>query len=259
VTRFLRAIGKSIWRSRPVQLLTGTLLGGYLKLVGATTRFVVEPASGLADLEQNQPFIAAMWHGQHFMIPLAKTPAMRFATLISRHGDGEINAIAARMFGIEAIRGSGSQSGNEIVRRGGAGALRTMLSALEGGMSLCLTADVPKIARVAGKGIVTLARHSGCPIVPVAVVTRRRMSFPSWDRASIGTPVNRGAIVLGAPVAVPRKATAADIETARLAVESGLDAVHRRAYELVGGHDPGEGFPDVAGRREAARREAEAG
>jgi hypothetical protein len=38
---------------------------------------------------------------------------------------------------------------------------------------IVLTADVPKVARVAGLGIVTLAKHSGCPIIPVAMATSR--------------------------------------------------------------------------------------
>ena len=65
-----------------------------------------------------------------------------------------------------------------------------------------MTADVPKIARVCGEGIVTLARLSGRPIVPVAVVTSRRIDFESWDRASLGLPFGRGAMVLGEPIRV---------------------------------------------------------
>jgi lysophospholipid acyltransferase (LPLAT)-like uncharacterized protein len=40
-----------------------------------------------------------------------------------------------------------------------------------------MTADMPKRARTAGLGIVTLARLSGRPIVPTAVVTSRRLQF----------------------------------------------------------------------------------
>jgi lysophospholipid acyltransferase (LPLAT)-like uncharacterized protein len=80
---------------------------------------------------------------------------------------------------------------------------------------------------------------SGRPIVPVAVVTRRRMDFDSWDRASLGLPFGRGAMVLGDPVHVPRDADAETLEQARRAVEQALDAVHDRAYTLVGDRDPG--------------------
>jgi lysophospholipid acyltransferase (LPLAT)-like uncharacterized protein len=102
-----------------------------------------------------------------------------------------------------------------------------------------MTADIPKISRVCGTGVVALAQRSGRPIVPVAVVTSRRIDVQSWDRASIGLPFGRGAIVLGDPIFVPREADAAALEAARQAVEQSLDAVHARAYERVGSRDPG--------------------
>ena len=114
-----------------------------------------------------------------------------------------------------------------------------MLRALDSGEMVVMTADIPKIARRCGEGIVTLARLSGRPIVPVAVVTSRRIDFESWDRASLGLPFGRGAMVIGNPVWVAREADPAAIEHARQAVETGLDGVHARAYDLVGSRDPG--------------------
>jgi lysophospholipid acyltransferase (LPLAT)-like uncharacterized protein len=114
-----------------------------------------------------------------------------------------------------------------------------MLRALEGGEMVVMTADVPKIARVCGEGIVTLARLSGRPIVPVAVVTSRRIDFKSWDRASVGLPFGRGAMVLGEPIFVAREAGDADLAAARRRVEDELDRVHARAYALIGATDPG--------------------
>jgi lysophospholipid acyltransferase (LPLAT)-like uncharacterized protein len=108
-----------------------------------------------------------------------------------------------------------------------------------------LTADVQKRPRVAGLGIVTLAKLSGRPIAPTAVVTSRRFDFDSWDRASIGKPFGRGAIVVGDFIDVPADADDAALEVARRAVQSGLDEVHRRAYALVGARDPGAGLRPV--------------
>jgi lysophospholipid acyltransferase (LPLAT)-like uncharacterized protein len=102
-----------------------------------------------------------------------------------------------------------------------------------------MTADVPKIARICGSGIVTLARLSGRPIVPVAVVTSRRIAFNSWDRASLGLPFGRGMMVLGEPIFVAREADEAALAEARRAVEDGLDRAHERAYAVLGTEDPG--------------------
>ena len=103
------------------------------------------------------PVIIAMWHGQHFMAPFIKRDDERHRAkvLISRHRDGEINALAAERLGIGTIRGSGAHNG-EFHRKGGVAAFTEMLEALEEGYNVALTADVPKVARVAGLGIVKL-------------------------------------------------------------------------------------------------------
>jgi lysophospholipid acyltransferase (LPLAT)-like uncharacterized protein len=229
---------KRITRSRPVQETLGYLVASYLKFVQRTNRFAMEPADAYDRIGPQMPVIAAMWHGQHFMIHFAKRPEDRAASLVSRSGDGEFNAIALRHLGIRAIRGSGAR-GRDIRKKGGAQAMRAMLKALADGEMVVMTADIPKISRVCGQGIVTLAQMSGRPIVPVAVVTSRRIDFNSWDKASIGLPFGRGAMVLGEPVHVPRDADAAALEAFRQQVERELDAVHERAYALVGSRDPG--------------------
>ncbi|MET0430486.1 MAG: lysophospholipid acyltransferase family protein [Microvirga sp.] len=229
---------KRLSRSRPVQEAVGLLVAGYLGLVRRTNRFVLEPADAYERIGPLMPVIAAMWHGQHFMIHFAKRPGDRAASLVSRSGDGEVNAIALRHLGIRAIRGSGAR-GRDMRKKGGVSAMRGMLRALASGEMVVMTADIPKIARVCGDGIVTLAQLSGRPIVPVAVVTSRRHDFRSWDKASLGLPFGRGAMVLGTPIHVARDADAEALEAARQGVERALDAVHERAYALVGSHDPG--------------------
>jgi len=241
---------KRLGRTRATQASLGYLLARYLDLVQATNRFVLEPTDIYGEFEPLMPFIGAMWHGQHFMAPYLRRPHDRAASLVSRSKDGEFNAVALHHLGIRAIRGSGAR-GRDQRAKGGAQALRGMLHALADGENVFLTADVPKIARRCGEGIVTLARMSGRPIVPVAVVTSRRMEFGSWDRASIGLPFGRGAIVAGTPITVPRAASEDDAEEARLRVERALNGVHARAFALVGRTDPGASLSAV---REAERR-----
>src|SRR5260221_7954225 len=101
-----------------------------------------------------------------------------------------------------------------------------------------MTADVPKRARVAGLGIVALAKLSGRPIVPTAAIMSRRVQFKSWDRASLGLPFGRAIVVVGDLVRVSPSADDEEMEAARLAVERGLDEVHRQGYALVGASEP---------------------
>lgn len=233
---------KRVGRSQIAQDVLGRLLARYLELVRRTNRFTFEPAEIYDRLAPMTPFIGAMWHGQHFMAPYLRRPQDRAASLVSKSRDGELNAIALHHLGIRAIRGSGAR-GRDQRSKGGAAALRAMLRAIEDGENMFLTADVPKVSRRCGEGIITLARMSGRPIVPVAVATSRRLEFRSWDRATIGLPFGRGAIVAGDPIQVDRACEEADAERARMAVQNELDRVNARAFAMVGRTDPGGRAP----------------
>ena len=231
-------MGFSLLKTTFAQETIGRLLAGYLRLVQRTNRITIEPADIYDRVRPELPLIIAMWHGQHIMIPFARPDWMPACSLVSRHGDGGFNAVALRRLGIGAIRGSGAL-GKKIREKGGAGAFLAMMRRLAAGETMVLTADVPKRARIAGPGIVQLARASGRPIHPIAVVTSRRIDFNSWDRASLGLPFGRCAIVVGEAITVARQASEEECEAARLALEAGLDAVHARAYAIVGARDPG--------------------
>ena len=229
---------KELGRLKFIQIALGVLAERYLSFVRITTRFVVEPADFPAHVAAQLPAIAAMWHGQHFMVHFAWPGGASVGALISRHEDGEFNAVLLERLGVIAVRGSGGGA-HKMHKRGGMVALREMLRLLERGTTMVLTADVPKVARQAGPGIVTLAQISGRPVFPIAVVSRWRIDLSSWDRASIPLPFGRGAMVLGDPVRVERHAGEATLEAARRQIELGLDAAHARAYALVGAQDPG--------------------
>jgi lysophospholipid acyltransferase (LPLAT)-like uncharacterized protein len=234
-------MGFSILKTRMAQETLGRLLAGYLRLVRHTNEIVFEPADIYDHVRPELPLIFAMWHGQHIMIPFARPDWMPACSLVSRHGDGGFNAVALRELGIGAIRGSGAL-GKKIREKGGASAFLAMMRRLAAGDTMVLTADVPKRARIVGPGIIALARASGRPIRAVAVVTSRRIDFNSWDRASIGLPFGRCAIVVGPPILVARDADEAAQEAARLALQASLDDVHARGYALVGSRDPGAGL-----------------
>ena len=249
---------KAIWRSIWLQHLLGTLLARYLMFVRRTTTFIVDRPEIYDQIDEHWPVIVTIWHGQHLMMPYARRQKDRISVLISSHGDGELNAIAVDKLGIGLIRGSGAQRADQIVKRGGARALREMLKTLRAGMAVAATADVPKVSRVASSGLVTLAQLSGRPIVPLAVVTKRRFDFKSWDRASIGLPFfNRGVIALGDMIVVPGDADPAMREVKRREIETALDVLHARAYALLGSADPGGGRASVEAARRAREQEIE--
>lgn len=231
---------KALTRRPAVQRLIGSVAARWLRLVHSTLTVVIDPPDALARAEAEMPFILAMWHGEHFLLPAGRPAHWPVKAIISRSGDGEIIARVCSAFGIEAIRASHGTTPEQIHRRGGVQGLIAALRELKAGSNLALTADVPKgPARVTGEGIVTIARHSGRPIIPFAVATTRRFHLDNWDRAAINLPFGRYAFVVGEPIRVPRDADEAAMAAARLAVTAELDRVHARAYALAGGRPGG--------------------
>ena len=223
---------KRLAGSRIFQVAAGIAGAEFLRLVWKTNRITIEPADVYDRIRPELPVILAAWHGQHFLVPFVKRAEHRAKVLISRHRDGEINAIAAERLGVGTIRGSGSLGGG-FVGKGGVSAFKEMLTALEDGYIVALTADVPKIARVAGLGIVKLASASGRPIYPIAIATWRRAELRNWDRTAINLPFGSGGRVAGEPIRVPADADEAALEAARRAVEVSLEAATERAYAIA--------------------------
>jgi len=221
---------KRIVASSAFQEAVGAAGAWYLKLVWATSTKILEPASIYETFRP--PVIVTMWHGQHFLMPFVRRKQDRAKVLISRHRDGEINARAAEHLGVGTIRGSGAHNG-EFHRKGGASAFTEMVEALNSGYNVALTADVPKISRVAGMGVVKLAQYSGCPIYAGAIATSRRVELDNWDRTAFNLPFSRIGIVAGEPIRVAQDADADALEAARQKVESELNRVTARAYEIA--------------------------
>ena len=225
---------RNVLRSSWFQRAVGSLTAEFLRLVFRTNRFSFDPPDVYDLVEPQMPAIFAFWHGQHFLTPFIKTKDIhRAKVLISRHRDGEFNAVAAERLGIGTIRGSGDH-GSAFHRKGGVGAFKEMVRALEQGYNVALTADVPKRSRIAGLGIIMLARESGRPIMPLAMATSRFLRLKNWDRTTINLPFGRGALVGGEMIMVPPDAGAEAMEELRARLEATLNDATVRAYTQVG-------------------------
>ena len=236
----MKKLLRNTLRSSWFQHAVGFLAAEWLRFVWRTNRFSFEPGGfdALYDRVEGQfPAIFAFWHGQHFLTPFIKTKdSHRAKVLISLHRDGEFNAIAAERLGIGTIRGSGDH-GSAFHRKGGVGAFKEMVRALHDNYNVALTADVPKRSRVAGLGIIMLARESGRPIMPFAMATSRFIRLNNWDRTTINLPFGRGALVGIKEINVPPDADAATMERLRLDLEETLNEATRRAYAMIGRPD----------------------
>jgi lysophospholipid acyltransferase (LPLAT)-like uncharacterized protein len=233
----LKKLLRNALRSSWVQRAAGFLAAQFLRLVWLTNKFRFVPSDVYEIVEPQRPAILAFWHGQHFMTPCIKTKEIHATkVLISRHRDGEFNALAVERLGIGTIRGSGDH-GSAFHRKGGVGAFKEMVRALEEKYYVALTADVPKRSRVAGLGIIMLARESGRPIMPFAMATSRFIRLNNWDRTTINMPFGRGILVGGDVIAVPPDADSETMERLRERLEATLNDATRRAYVEIGRPD----------------------
>ena len=228
-----RGWGRRLQQSEFFLDTVGKLGAGHIRTVYATSKVIREPADTNSYLERLNPMIVAMWHGQFGLLPLIKPKTVPVSNMVAKHADGEIIGRTLLHFDMGLIRGAGAgESGKD---RGGAGALRAALKALKANTTVAMTTDIPPgPARVAGMGIITLARMSGRPIVPLAIATDRFITLPTWSRFTINLPFSNLAMVAGEPIQVPRDVDERAMEEFRRQVEAAMNAATARAYELAG-------------------------
>jgi len=228
-----RKIGRRIQQSEFFMNSAGALAARHIKTVFATSKIIRHPEDTDSYLEKLAPMIVAMWHGQFLLLPLIKPKTVPVSNMVAKHLDGEMIGRALLHFDMGLIRGAGAgETGKD---RGGAGALRAAMKALRSGTTVALTTDVPPgPARVAGLGIVMLAKMSGKPVVPLAIATSRFFTLPTWSRFTINLPFSKLAMVAGDPIYVPRDTDEDGLEAYRVQIERAMNQATERAYRLAG-------------------------
>ena len=211
------------------------LLAGYARLVARTTRWEREGDAHFQGLiASGAPFIVAFWHARLLML-FATVPEMGRPgiAMVSAHRDGEAIARTLERLGVGAVRGSAADPRKPDKAKGGAGALKQLISMAKAGTNTAITPDGPRGPRgVAQPGIAQLARLTGLPVLPVAWATSRGRRLRTWDRFFVPYPWGRGVFVFGEPVRVGRGEGAT--EAGRAAIEAALTAVTARADAMVG-------------------------
>lgn len=224
-------LGKRIFNSDLVRYLVCFIAAFYIRLVYLTGRWtVVGGAIPKEFWDSNRPFIVCFWHGRLLMLPYGWNRKKQVHILASNHKDGRLISETISQFGIKSIAGSTS--------KGGMIALRTMIRTLKGGEWVGITPDGPRGPRMrATDGVITLARMTKMPIIPLTYSIRRRKVLGSWDRFIVALPFSRGVFVWGDPIIVPHTANKEALENSRLEVEQAINALCDEADAMCG-HAP---------------------
>ena len=198
-----------------------------ITVLGLTLRLRVEGREHLdAVTASGQPFILSVWHGR--ILPLTWFFRRRGLVVItSQNFDGEWIARIIARFGYGTARGSTSRNARA--------ALRQMVREIRAGRSTAFTLDGPRGPALEAKpGAVWLAGATGAPLLPAHAEAERSWALKSWDRTQIPKPFSRVAVVIGAPLPVPRRLSDDEMEDERRALEGVLETLRRRACVLAG-------------------------
>jgi len=188
---------------------------------------------------RHNPFIITFWHGRHIMGPFLRPKEESIVAMFSRSADAEINARIGEKLGLEIVRGSGGRAKKQHTDKGGARALIRLNRALKQGKSTAMIADIAHgKARESGRGIVTLAKLSGRPIIPyIYAFSREKILDKTWDKTAIPLPFGRSVFMMGEALYVPHDADDATLEQKRLELTSMMNALTVEAYAKLGKKD----------------------
>lgn len=228
--RFDRRILGSVAISRALP----HLLARYVLTVHRTARVTIVPSNAFDVARAEAPAIFTFWHGLAMMTARAVPVDLPIVPMIARNAAAGIVADAVGTQGIRTIRASGSQRARTLHKKGGAAGFRQALRELEAGNSVLMTADVPKVSQVSGKGVIHLARLSGRPIIPIAYVSRYGLRFNNWDRMVVDLPFSPATLRHGAPIHVPADADNEAVERLRRFLTEELDRITQDAYQRTG-------------------------
>ena len=200
-------------------------------LIAGLCRTVRWTAEGLRHYDAiqasgRQP-VMAFWHGR---IVHATWFFRRrgIVVMISENFDGEWIGRLIERFGYRTARGSTS--------RGGARALVRMRRLAAGGAPTGFAVDGPRgPACSVQPGAVWLASLTGNPVLPFHSEADRFWTARSWDGTQVPKPFARAAMVVGAPIEVPRAAGPDQIDHKRAELERSLRDLAERARAIVGG------------------------
>jgi lysophospholipid acyltransferase (LPLAT)-like uncharacterized protein len=205
---------KRLLQSNAVQTFASLIGSAYILLVQWTGR-LDRPAPPIAG-----PYILALWHGRLGMLQFLRFGDRPLVALISGHRDGQLISKCAGHFGIITVTGSAS--------RGGLRAARALVRLSREGHSLFVTPDGPRGPRLrADTSIVTLARLTGLPILPVAIINSRGFFLKSWDRFFVPGLFGRTVVRWGEPISARDDAdpvaTARRLQNALISLQNAAD------------------------------------
>lgn len=204
----------------------------YLRFVRFSGRWETRGWDNLQPLiDGGKPVILCFWHSRLIANIFGWPRGIALHQLSTQHRDGKLAGKTYQRLGVTPIW---------LDKDKPTEATRKMVKILKSGGIGAITPDGPKGPRQRMQmSAIELARLAGgAYLVPVSNSTTRAKVLNSWDRMLVPLPFGRGVFQAGAPIEVPRKASAEEFEAIRKQVEDTLNAMTKALDAECGQETP---------------------
>lgn len=190
---------KKLIKSNILKLLLSWFISIYLKFCYHTSSWFVKDSRNIKSLIKNQKsFIVCFWHSRLLMMPFCWKNEKEFFMLISGHSDGQIIAKAVNYFGIKTI--VGSSFNNKI------SSFKNIVKQINSKNIIGITPDGPRgPKRKVKNGVISLARLTNVPIIPLTFSAKFNKKINSWDEFFFTFPFNKFIAIWGKPIFCKKK------------------------------------------------------
>ncbi|MBW1696302.1 MAG: lysophospholipid acyltransferase family protein [Deltaproteobacteria bacterium] len=204
----------SPWVSEFKWRLIGAFGKWFIDLLFFSTRIESVGLEAVKPVLYSRRVIGAFWHSRILLVSYI-FKGWNASILVSASDDGEYIARIIKRQGHKSIRGSTTKSGLR--------ALAAMIRCLNRGQPGVVIPDGPQGPRFKVQpGVITLAKKTGCAILPISYSARKIKVFNSWDRFILPYPFTTCRIIYGNPIYVPEDADKELESRCQLKLESEL-------------------------------------
>lgn len=180
--------------------------------------------------------LLVIWHGQG-LLPMARFREEKLCLYASHARDPNYKKylLLIRWWTLRFIERMGYQVLDASEFKSESRGVMKFVDLLRNGTGSVIAADGPQGPIYQAKpGPTFLAKKADVVLVPLGVMISGGFEMDQWDRFEIPWPFAHGVIVIGEPITVPAKAKDAELEAARLHLETSMNALTDEARERLG-------------------------
>lgn len=181
--------------------------------------------------------LLVIWHGQG-MLPIATFRNERLCLYASHARDPNYKRYlqVIRWWTLRFIERMGYRVLDASQFKSEARGVMQFVDILRNGTGSIIAADGPQGPIYHAKpGPAFLAKKADVALVPLGVGISGGFELDQWDRFEIPWPFAHGVIVIGEPIFVSAKAKDAELEAARLTLETRMNALTEEAHRRISG------------------------